>query len=105
MDALIRPENKLDPGIVKLVEALARKRAVELVDEMRAQIEKETIRKTIKSFTVRNHTLNGIGAQRAVRVIEAVNNDMTTEDPEEVWRHIDTHLAQMGLEFYEKEVY
>lgn len=30
---------------------------------------------------------------------------MTTEDPEEVWRHIDTRLEQMGLTFYEKEAY
>ena len=74
-------------------------------EEELAKRDEATIRKVMKAFTVRNNDLHGIGAERALRLIEAVNKDMVTEDPEEVWRHIDERLEQMGLSFYEKEEY
>lgn len=105
MNSRITPENRLHPKTIALIEELAEKKAREKVDALQAERDEITIRMVMKAFTVRNNDLYGIGADRATRLIEAVNRDMTTEDPEEVWRHIDTRLEQMGLTFYEKEAY
>lgn len=105
MNSRIPAVNRLDPKIVALIEELAEKKAREKVDSLQAARDEKTIRMVMKAFTVRNNDLHGIGAKRAARLIEAVNRDMATEDPEEVWRHIDERLAQIGLEFYDKEEY
>ena len=105
MDARIPIPNRLDPKIVLLIEELAAKKAQENVDTMQAERDEITIRKVLKAVIVRCNSLFGIGAERALRLIEAVNHDMTTEDPEEVWRRIDNRLEQMGLQFYEREAY
>lgn len=105
MEARVPIEKRLDPRIVALIEELAEKKARQKLDELQAARDEITIRKVMKAFTVRNNDLHGIGAERATNLIKAVNRDMTTEDPEEVWRHIDARLDQMGLEFYEKEAY
>lgn len=101
MKSRIPPKRKVSPGVLRVAEELAQQR----LEELQAERDEMTIRKVIKSFTVRNNDLHGIGAERATNLIKAVDRDMTTEDPEEVWRHIDARLEQMGLEFYEKEVY
>ena len=105
MKARIPAERKLSPEIVEMIEELAMKKAQAIVDEMQAERDEITIRKVMKAFTVRNNSRHGIGAGRALLLIEDVNRDMTTEDPEEVWRRIDNRLEQMGLQFYEREAY
>ena len=105
MNSRIPVENRLHPEIIALIEELAEKKARAKVEELQAARDEKTIRMVMKSFIVRCNDLFGIGAGRALRLIEAVNRDMTTEDPEEVWRHIDERLAQIGLEFYDKEEY
>ena len=105
MKAHIRPEDRLSPSIIAMIEELSEKKARAKVDELQAERDEKTIRMVMKSFIVRANDLFGIGAERATRLIKKVNEDMVTEDPEEVWRHIDGRLEQMGLEFYEKEVY
>lgn len=105
LKARIPPQNRLDPEIMAIIEELSQKKAQAKVDEMQAERDEITIRKVLKAVIVRCNSLFGIGAERALRLIEAVNHDMVTEDPEEVWRRIDGRLEQMGLDFYEKEAY
>ena len=105
MKSIILPKNRLDPKTIAMIEELAEKKAKAKVEELQAARDEITIRKFLKAFTVRNNDRHGIGARRAVLLIEDVNRDMVTEDPEEVWRHIDDRLEQMGLDFYEREEY
>lgn len=105
MKSRIPPELRLAPSTNAVIRELADKWAHEKLEELQAKRDEDTIRRVLKSFTVRNNDLYGIGAERAVKLLKAVETDMTTEDPEEVWRHIDARLEQMGLDFYEKEAY
>ena len=73
MKSRIPLQNRLDPEIMAIIEELSQKKAQAKVDEMQAERDEITIRKVLKAVIVRCNSLFGIGAERALRLIEAVN--------------------------------
>ena len=103
MNARVPAINRLSQKTIEIIEQVAEERAKIKAEEEFAKRESDYLRRILKLVCVHNHHLFGIGAERALRLIQAINEDVIREDEELLWKHTDDYLNQIGLTFYERE--
>lgn len=103
MNARIPPANRLAKSTINVIDEYANQQAQARADAKMARREAQYFRRMLKIVCVANNKEFGIGAKRAMRLINRISTMLADEDDDLIMRHVDEYLAKMGLEFWDAE--
>ena len=103
MKARIPAANRLARSTINVIDEYANQQMQARADAEMARRESWYLQRILKIVRVANNKEFGIGAKRALRLINRISTMLADEDDDLIMRHVDEYLAKMGLEFWDAE--